>query len=86
VNMFQFYGLGAYLYGALALIGLFVLGIAQDNLTASVFAVAACGAAYFCQISAASGSEGLVGAQRLAFGTQILSIVFGAAALVSLVM
>lgn len=53
----RFMAVGAYLYGALALIGVFALGIYMGDAYAAAAAIVAAGAAYVSQYVAVYGME-----------------------------
>lgn len=57
----RFAGLGAYLYGAMYLAGVFVFGLWSGNETAALGAVVGAGASYVAQIVVAFSMSGSVG-------------------------
>lgn len=57
----KFAGLGAYLYGALYLVGVFVAALVLGNAGAALWAIAGAAAAYISQIITAFRIAGAVG-------------------------
>lgn len=80
----RFFAIGAYLYGALTLAGIFVAGIAVGNKWAAILALVASGAAYLSQLASAmafgAGRNPVAG-----LGLMAVSIAAGALGLVSLI-
>lgn len=77
----KFAGIGAYLYGALYLVGVFVAALVLGNTAAALWAIAAAAAAYISQLITAFRIAGAIGSGPASIVWLIAGLIGGVAGL-----